>query len=117
MVGVLAGAREVVEQAGQLDPAVHRALDDLGADAALAHQQALVDEFLDGPSGGGPRQRQALRQREFVLEAIARCQIAVADRGFDGLGELIVERNRAGPVEFNRYGHTYSDLGLLTTKQ
>ena len=67
---LLAGAGQVVEQAGQLDAAVHGVLDHLGADAALADQQALVDEFLDRAAGGGSRQGQPLGQREFVLEPI-----------------------------------------------
>ena len=92
---LLAGPGEVVEEARQLDTAVHRVLHDLGADAALAHQQALVDEFLDRAPRRRPRQRQPLRQRQFVLEPVTGREFAVADRRLDRLGELIVEGNRA----------------------
>ena len=69
---LLACPGQVVEQAGQLDATVHRILHDLRADPALADQQALVDDLLDGPSRRRPRQREPLGQGEFVLEPIAR---------------------------------------------
>ncbi len=109
---LLAGAGEIVEQAGQLDSTVHGILHHLRAHPTLAHQQALVDEFLDGAPCRRPRQRQPFCQRQFVFEAIARRQLAVTDRGLDGLSELIVERDRAGPVELHRQGHVVSDLVL-----
>ena len=88
---LLAGAGKVVEQAGQLDAAVHGILHHLRAHAPLAHQQALVDELLDGAPSRRPRQRQPLRQRQLVFEAIAGRQFAVTDRSLDGLSKLIVE--------------------------
>ena len=92
---LLAGAGEIVEKAGQLDATVHGILHHLGADTTLAHQQALVDELLDGPPGGRPRQRQPLGQREFVLETVTGSEFAITDRGLDRLRKLIVERDRA----------------------
>jgi hypothetical protein len=98
---ILPGLREVVEEAGELDPAVHGILHDLRADAALSDQQTLVDDFLDGAPRRRARQREPARQRQLVLETVTGGQIAVADRRFDRLGELVVEGNRAGPVELN----------------
>lgn len=49
---------------------MHGVLDHLGADTALANEQTLVDEFLNGPPRGRPRQRESLGQRELVLETV-----------------------------------------------
>ena len=108
--GFLARAGQIIEQARQLDATVNGILHHLRANSPLSHQQTLVNEFLNCASGGRPRQRQPLCQRQFVFEAIAGREIAVADRGLDRLGELIVERNRAGSVELHRQGHGVSDL-------
>src|SRR6478735_3132451 len=108
---LLTAARQVVVEAGQLDPTVHRVLHDLRPDAALADQQALVDDLLDGPPRGRTRQRQPLGEVEFVLEAIPGHQVAVADGGLDGLRQLVVQRNGARPVELNLKRHVASDLG------
>ena len=81
--GILPGARQVVEQAGQLDAPMHRVLHHLRPDAALAHQQTLVDELLNGAPRGRPRQRQALRQCQLVFETVAGCQLPVLDGGLD----------------------------------
>jgi hypothetical protein len=48
------GLDQVVVEAGQLDLALDPGLDDLGTDPAPADEQALVDEFLDGPAQGRP---------------------------------------------------------------
>ena len=53
-----------------------------------------------------PQVMQGLKQ----MEAITGRKFAVTDRGLDGLSELIVERDRARPVELHRQGHVVSDL-------
>ena len=50
--GCLVMAGQVVEQAGQFDGAGDLAVHHLGADAALADQQALVDQLLNGAAHG-----------------------------------------------------------------
>jgi len=67
--GLLGTARQVVEEARELDPAGHLAVHDLGANAPTAHQQALVDEFLDGPANGGAAESEALAERHLVLQS------------------------------------------------
>ena len=107
---ILPGAGEVVEQAGQFDPPMLSTLHHLGTDTAFADQQPLVDEFLDCTPGSRPRQRQPLRQRELVLEAVAGRQLTVADSVLDGLCQLIIERHRARSIELNCQGHVDSEL-------
>ena len=86
---------QVVEQAGQLDRAGDLAVHHLGADPALADQQALVDQFLDGPAHGRPGQSELLGQADLVVQPVAGRQIALVDRMLDLLGDLEVQRDRA----------------------
>jgi hypothetical protein len=90
----------------------HRVLHNLGSDAALAHQQTLVDQLLDGLPRRQPGQRQALCQCQLVFETITGRQVPVPDSSLDCLRELRVERDKARPVELNRQWHIDSDLGL-----
>jgi hypothetical protein len=51
---LLAGLRQVVVEAGQLDRPAHLRVHDLGTDAALAHEHPTLDEVLDGAAHGRP---------------------------------------------------------------
>ena len=59
--GVRCARGQVVVQAGQLDRAADLAVHDLGADAALADQQALVHQVLDRLAHGRAGQAEAGR--------------------------------------------------------
>ena len=96
------GTRQVVVEAGQLDLAVDPVVHDLGAHAALAHQQALADQFLDGAAHGGPGQAVPVGEQDLVVQARTGPHLAPLDRLLDLLGHLEVERDGAGPVEVQR---------------
>ena len=61
---------QVVEQAGQLDRPADLAVHHLGADAALADQQALVDQFLNGAPHGRAGQSELFGEADLVVEPI-----------------------------------------------
>ena len=63
-----AGLGQVVVQAGELDLAADLGVHDLGADAALADQQAAVDQVADGLAHGRPGQAEPVGQVDLVLE-------------------------------------------------
>jgi hypothetical protein len=91
----LALPREVLVQARQLDVAGDPAVHDLRADAAAAHEQALVDEVLDRAADGGPGEPEPVAERDLVLETCARGQRAVVDRRLQQVGDLVVEGHGA----------------------
>ena len=101
---VMAG--QIVEQAGQLDRPGDLAVHHLGADPALADQQALVDQFLDGAAHGGPGQAELLGQADLVVQPVAGREIALVDGVLDLLGDLEVQRHRAGTIQVDEeLGH------------
>lgn len=73
-------------------------MQDLGADAPAAYQQALVDERLDGLADGGPGESEPARQLDLVAEKAARRESALLDGGLQLLRQLEVERDGAGAV-------------------
>src|SRR5690606_12775533 len=77
------------------DLAVH----DLGADAAFADEQAFVHQILDRLADGGPGQAEPVGELDLVVQAAARGQVTLFDRLGDLLGDLEIERHRAGPVQ------------------
>lgn len=74
-------------------------MQDLGADAPAAYQQAFVDERLDGLADGGPGESEPARQLDLVAEEAARRESALLDGRFQLLRQLEVERDRAGAVD------------------
>lgn len=84
-------------------------MDDLGAHAAAAYEQALVDQGLDGLADGRAGQAEACGQLDLVAQQAARGQLAVLDRGLQLLGQLEVERDRAAAVdaELERHGRSH----------
>ena len=76
--GALARRLQVVVEAAQLQGALDLAVHDLGADAAAAHQQALVDERLDGLADGGAGQAEPRGQLDLVAQQAAGGQLAAA---------------------------------------
>ena len=107
--GALPGRLQVVVEAAQLQRALDLAVHDLGADAAAAHEQALVDEGLDGLADGGPGQPEPSGELDLVAEQAARGQGAVLDRRLQLLGQLEVERDRTAAVdaELERHGRVH----------
>jgi len=97
--GHLARLGEVVVQAGQPLVATELRSHDLRSDAALADQQTLLHQFLDGLPSRRPGQAESSCQRQLVLEPITRREGAGRDRILDRLGELVVERHRRIPLE------------------
>ncbi|ARX87409.1 hypothetical protein SMD44_06890 [Streptomyces alboflavus] len=79
-LGPLPGRLQVVVEAAELQRALDLAVHDLGADAPAAHQEALVDEGLDGLADGGPGQAEAAREVDLVAEEAAGRQGAALDR-------------------------------------
>ena len=59
---------QVVVEAGQLDRALDQPVHHLGADAALADEQALGDELLDRPAHGRAGQAEPVGELDLVLE-------------------------------------------------
>ncbi len=81
---------------------MHRVLHDLGSDAALADQQTLVDEFLDrAPASSGRDNASLLANASSFSKRSPGARSPLRIDSFDRLGELVVEGNRAGPVELN----------------
>ena len=107
--GALTGRLQVVVEAAQLQRALDLAVHDLGADAAAAYEQALVDEGLDGLADGGPGQAEPCGELDLVAQQAARGQRPVLDRGLQLLGQLEVERDRAAAVdaELERHGRIH----------
>ncbi len=102
---------QVVEQAGQFDRPADLAVHHLGADTALADQQPLVDQFLYGATHRRAGQPELLGQTDLVVQAIARGQLTIVDRVLDLLGDLVVQRHWAGPVEVDsERGHRPSPV-------
>ena len=54
-------------------------LDHLSAHAALADQQPAVDQVLDGPAHGGPRQPELAGELDLVLQPGPRRDLAGRD--------------------------------------
>ena len=96
--GALAGRLQVVVEAAELQRALDLAVHDLGADAAAAHEQALVDERLDGLADGGPGQAEPAGELDLVAQQAAGSERSVLDRGLQLLGQLEVQRHRTAPV-------------------
>lgn len=90
---------EVVVETRQLNRTPHVRLDHLSAHAPLAHDEALVDQLLDGAPHGGSRQPVPLREQELVLQFRARGKTPLGDGTLDGLGELEVQRHWARPID------------------
>ena len=90
---------EVVEERGQARLAVHLAVGDPRAEAAAAHEQALVDHLLDRAAHRRPGEGEAGRDGHLVFEGIARLEASVVDGGGQLLGELVVERHRRLAVD------------------
>ena len=102
--GVAAFAGQVLVEAGQLDAAADGSMHDLRADAAFAHQQARVDQVLDGSAHGGPGQAEAFGERDLVVQPHAGGQFAGLDGLLQDLGDLVVQRHRAVAVDRDRRG-------------
>lgn len=104
----LAGGLQVVVEAAQFQGPFDLAVHDLGAHAAAAYEQALVDQGLDGLADGRAGQAEAGRQLDLVAQQTARGQLAVLDRGLQLLGQLEVERDRTAAVdaELERHGRS-----------
>ncbi len=82
---------------------------DLGAHAPAPHEEALVDEGLDGLADGRPGQPEPRGQLDLVAEQAARGEAAVLDGGLQLLGELEVQRHRGATVhaEVERHGRVH----------
>jgi hypothetical protein len=107
--GLLPGAAQVVVQAGELDRALDLAVHHLGADAALAYEQALVDEVLDGLADRRPRQAELVGQQDLVVQPGAGHQVSAPDRLGDLLGHLEVERHGAGAIQVDPQVRGHAD--------
>ena len=96
--GPLAGGEQVVIQAAEFERALDLAVHHLGTDATAAHQQPLVHQQLDGLADGGAGEPQAPRELYLVAQQAAGDKPAALDGRLQLLGELEVERDRAGAV-------------------
>ena len=72
VLGTLPGLHQVRVEAGQPLVPAELGADHLGADAALADQQPLVDQLLDRLPGGRSGQAESGGQRQLVLQSVAR---------------------------------------------
>ncbi len=79
---------------------------DLGADTPAPHEQALVDERLDGLADGGPGQAEPRGQLDLVAEQAAGGEGAVLDRRLELLRQLEVQRHGAAAIhaQVQRHG-------------
>ena len=90
---------QVVVQARQCHRAEDAGSHDHRAQAAAPDHQALLDQALHGLPDGGAAHAQPFGQVQLVIEPVPRFERPVFDRGLELLGDLEVQRNRAGPVE------------------
>ena len=104
---------EVVEQGGQLDGPGDLTVNDLRADPALAHQQALVDQFLDRPAHGGSGQAELFGQADLVVQSVTGSEIALIDGMLDLLSNLEVQRHRAGTIQVHKELHHRTSLHVV----
>jgi hypothetical protein len=95
---VPAGLGQVVVQAGELDLAADLGVHDLGADAAFADQQAAVHQVADGLAHRGAGQAEPVGQVDLVLQPGPGGQLTGLNELLEMLGDLEIERDRAGPV-------------------
>ena len=91
--GLLAAAGEVVEEAREFEVPAHLARDDLGAHAALAHEQAGADQLVHRLAHGRAREVELRRELDLVLEPRAGLKGAAADHRLDALDHLVVQGN------------------------
>ena len=100
----LAGRREVVVEAGQLDIAVDALVRDQGPRATLADHEALVGQVQEGGADGGARHAEPLGQLHLVVQPGADLERTGPDGRLVVLGQLEVQRYRAGPVDVDHTG-------------
>ena len=97
--GLAAVVAEVVVEAGQFQRAADLAGDHLGADAALADQQAGADQLIHGFAHGGPGKVQLGGQVDLIFQPAAGLQQPRVYRGLDALHHLVVQRHWGRAVD------------------